>query len=88
MALLNETNSYSSLCKINKFVFNIELESASENLCKLNRASNFNNYENYDNFTKRPNIHPMNSLIIILSALVIGNTIKDRLRSWLRIYQI
>ncbi len=88
LGLLNETNSYSSLCKINKFVFNIELESASENLCKLNRPSNFNNYENYDNFTKRPNIHPMNSLIIVLSALVIGNTIKDRLRSWLRIYQI
>ena len=37
---------------------------------------------------QRPNIHPMNSLIIILSALVIGNTIKDRLKSWLRIYQI
>ena len=88
LKVLNETNSYSSLCKINKFVFNIELDSASENLCELHNPSNFNNYDNYDNFTKRPNIHPMNILIIVLSAFVIGNTTKDRLRSCLRIYQI
>ncbi len=88
LELLNETNSYSSLCKINRFVFNIALDSDSENLCELNNPSNFNNYDDYINFKKRPNFHPINSLIILLSAFVIVSTIKDRLRAWLRIYQI
>ena len=66
---IQEINQFSEFCNLNNYIFNLNM---SENCTEFNKQKiKYNDYKNYKEFTKKPNFHLINFLLIVLNLLSI-----------------
>ncbi len=64
---IQQVNLFSEFCNVNNFIFNLDMKDD----CKVVELQKINNknYKNYENFTRKPNFHLVNFLLIVTNLI-------------------
>jgi hypothetical protein len=67
---IQQVNIFSEFCNLNKFIFNLEMKDDCQ-IFDTEKIKN-NEYENFKSFTKKPNFHLVNFLLIVANLIGIS----------------